>query len=344
MSAKINIPASTAAVTVRLINPVHFGPAIVSHFLAPPIDRVEALADLQPSFSFLIEHPSGRKLVFDLGFRKDFENYSPAIRDQLLRGGVKGADVEAVIWSHGHWDHIGDPSTFPPTTDLVVGPGFKAALLPGAPANPASPILESDYTGRNLREISFTADAPSIGQFPAYDYFRDGSFYLLDTPGHAAGHMCGLARTTIEPETFVLLGGDAAYYTGVLRPSPYSQIPDTLAPHMCLPDVALPSNIGDAFAALQKERGRETTDPLFELTFGEDVPEAIRTVKKLQELDGDERIFVIISHDVTVRDSVKHFPDNLNKWKTEGWNDKTRWGFLRDVGPYWATQDRDSNP
>lgn len=47
--------------------------------------------------------------------------------------------------SHWHWDHIGDPSTFPPTTDLIVGAGFKEAMLPGAPANPESPILESDY-------------------------------------------------------------------------------------------------------------------------------------------------------------------------------------------------------
>lgn len=48
--------------------------------------------------------------------------------------------------SHWHWDHIGDPSTFPNTTDLVVGPGFKDAMLPGAPTNPGSPILESDYS------------------------------------------------------------------------------------------------------------------------------------------------------------------------------------------------------
>lgn len=47
--------------------------------------------------------------------------------------------------SHWHWDHIGDPSSFPHLTDLVVGPGFKEAMLPGAPANPESPIQESDY-------------------------------------------------------------------------------------------------------------------------------------------------------------------------------------------------------
>lgn len=48
--------------------------------------------------------------------------------------------------SHWHWDHIGDPSTFPKTTDLVVGPGFKDQFLPGAPTNPESPLRESDYT------------------------------------------------------------------------------------------------------------------------------------------------------------------------------------------------------
>lgn len=31
--------------------------------------------------------------------------------------------------SHAHWDHTGDMSTFPPTTDLVVGRGFKNYFL-----------------------------------------------------------------------------------------------------------------------------------------------------------------------------------------------------------------------
>lgn len=53
--------------------------------------------------------------------------------------------LKMLILSHWHWDHIGSPATFPPTTDLIVGRGFKEAMLPGAPANPSSPILESDY-------------------------------------------------------------------------------------------------------------------------------------------------------------------------------------------------------
>ena len=47
--------------------------------------------------------------------------------------------------SHWHWDHTGDPSTFPDTTDLVVGPGFKANMMPGYPEKERGLILESDY-------------------------------------------------------------------------------------------------------------------------------------------------------------------------------------------------------
>lgn len=42
-------------------------------------------------------------------------------------------------------DHSGDPSTFPGSTALVVGPGFKEALLPGYPSDPMGRIRETDY-------------------------------------------------------------------------------------------------------------------------------------------------------------------------------------------------------
>lgn len=47
--------------------------------------------------------------------------------------------------SHWHWDHIGDPSRFPPSTELIVGPGFKDEFLPGYPAKPDAPVRESDF-------------------------------------------------------------------------------------------------------------------------------------------------------------------------------------------------------
>lgn len=47
--------------------------------------------------------------------------------------------------SHWHFDHIGDMSTFPSSTKIIVGPGFKENSLPGYPANPKSTLLETDY-------------------------------------------------------------------------------------------------------------------------------------------------------------------------------------------------------
>lgn len=101
-------------ITVKMINPVNFGPAVVNRFMAPPVPGLE-IFKTSPSLCFLLEHPSGRKLVFDLGIRKDFDNYSPAIvnylpstnydiqakknvADILQEGGVPPKDIEAVIW------------------------------------------------------------------------------------------------------------------------------------------------------------------------------------------------------------------------------------------------------
>ena len=167
----VDIPQGSTAVKVHLINPVNFGPAQIHRFMAPPVPGLETFKT-SPSHSFYIEHPSGRKLVFDLGIRKDYQNYSKSIADYLPTtkydiqvtknvvdilqdNGVSSESIEAVVWSHWHWDHIGDPSTFPHNVKLVVGQGFNDAMLPGYPANPSSPIRESDYANRELREILF---------------------------------------------------------------------------------------------------------------------------------------------------------------------------------------------
>ena len=55
--------------------------------------------------------------------------------------------------------------------------------MPGYPAKGDSPILESDYEGRALNEIDFRDTGLRLGQFRAMDFFGDGSFYLLDSPG-----------------------------------------------------------------------------------------------------------------------------------------------------------------
>ena len=157
--------------------------------------------------------------------------------------------IEAIIWSHHHFDHTGDPSTFPPSPALIVGPGVTKTILPGYPDNANSTLLASDSANRTLIELDFAPTSPpnpnpnktpssnpkfptlQISNLPAIDYFADGSFYLLHTPGHAIGHICGLARATVgtnDKDSFILLAGDAFHHPGELRPSDWLTNPDTL--------------------------------------------------------------------------------------------------------------------
>jgi glyoxylase-like metal-dependent hydrolase (beta-lactamase superfamily II) len=122
---KLDIPNGSATVKTSLINPVNFGPAQLHRFMAPAVPGLETFKT-SPSHTFLIEHPSGRNLVFDLGIRKDFQNYSKKIADYLpttnydiqvtenvadilRRNGLDLTEVEAIIWSHWHWEYDGSP-------------------------------------------------------------------------------------------------------------------------------------------------------------------------------------------------------------------------------------------
>src|ERR1700761_2469136 len=129
-----------------------------------------------PTLAFLIKNSVLDKLVlFDLGCQKDFWNLPPPIADVidekvpgirvdkslvevLTEGGIDITQLDAAIISHHHYDHMGDPSEFPTSMDLVVGPGFSDEFLPGYPCRKASPVFERAFKDRNVRELSFSDD------------------------------------------------------------------------------------------------------------------------------------------------------------------------------------------
>jgi glyoxylase-like metal-dependent hydrolase (beta-lactamase superfamily II) len=113
--------------------------------------------------SFLLRHqPSGRLIAFDLGIRKDYERYPSCVvgrikevftikvdqdvRESLVKGGVDPASVGHVIFSHLHWDHVGDNSPFTNATFVLGGDG-QSLLSPGFPGDP-----ESRYTTETAPE------------------------------------------------------------------------------------------------------------------------------------------------------------------------------------------------
>jgi hypothetical protein len=123
MSAKpappLNAPASNTTVKISAIDTTWLMESKLAQLVwAPKLKGFETARF--GIWSFLIEHPSGRKLLYDLGCRKDWQNIAPAaglqklvddgivekleVKDDvpniLKANGVKLEDVEGIIWSH----------------------------------------------------------------------------------------------------------------------------------------------------------------------------------------------------------------------------------------------------
>ncbi|KAK3356552.1 hypothetical protein B0T25DRAFT_474555 [Lasiosphaeria hispida] len=240
-----------------------------------------------PSLSFLVQHPSpqtstdsGRKstnLLFDLGVKRDIESYTGAQQAHIaqrqpvttdpdcaasLRRGVASnrieehdrgplldpaKEIDIVILSHVHWDHIGTPSDFPNAT-FAVGSGTLDLLKNGAgPLYPAElfnddelprsctvefpPVPRNNYGAalhvpkHTATPLSTQTKLPPLAQewawrplagFPAVlDFFGDESLFVIDSPGHLYGHVNLLAR--VGERRYVYLGGDCCHDPRILR-------------------------------------------------------------------------------------------------------------------------------
>ncbi|KAK3303851.1 beta-lactamase-like protein [Chaetomium strumarium] len=350
----LGIPLSPHTVDVSIINTNSTVQGVSAHlFFTPPLQGYDWLG--VPVFSFLIQHPGlNRSLIFDLGIRKDWENLSSPVLSRikgggwtlrvekdvheiLEEGGVNPNSIKAIVWSHHHFDHTGDPSKFPPSTSLIVGPGFTKAMLPGYPINQNSPILESDLANRALIELDFSPEdnnsgpfrAHTIGRFQALDYFGDGSFYLLGTPGHTTSHIGALAH----PDSFILLAGDAIHHVGEIRPSQYLPLPDQPCPesnpHPL--DSHYPCPCGEVFEdAIFRGRGRAKDQPIWDpvgLKEGEEslhdgAHEVMHTAEKLQAWDAQDHVLLAAAHDESLLFDERVCGACL--WVRQ------RWRFLRD--------------
>ncbi|KAK7048270.1 Metallo-beta-lactamase superfamily protein [Favolaschia claudopus] len=337
----LGIPAAEATVSVKAYNVTDDTMSSVrvpaSIFWRPVLSGRENFT--APVFAFLIEHATtGRRVMFDIGMRKDPENGAPHlvemtkagfsipvnkdITERLVEDGVPLDSISSVIWSHAHLDHIGDISKFPATTDLVVG---GATSLKTWQADPKSILSESDVSGRKIVLLK-SEDSLEIGGFKAHDFFGDGSLYLLDVPGHFPGHVCGLARVT--PTTFVLLGGDACHHAGMFRP--------TTELHRRFP---CPGELLSATRhSVSKEHfaspGSSEFDlaarntPMFEVIEGgayADPAAARDSIAKIGPFDANEDIFIAMAHDESLVDTIGPYPLVMDSWKEKGWKNQAIW-------------------
>ncbi|KAK7057899.1 Metallo-beta-lactamase superfamily protein [Favolaschia claudopus] len=342
-----NIPPSDATVDVKAFSVANFTlNNLTSVFLNPVLPGREDLT--LPIHAFLVEHkPSKESFMFDLGMRKDPENLPPAfagfftskaitfdafkdITDLLKEGGVSLNSIKTVFWSHAHFDHIGDMSKFPKGTKIVVGSKTDTSIFPD---NPNSDLQASDLDGKQLVKLDFDKSKLTIGGLKAIDQFGDGSFYLLDTPGHLSGHMTALARTT--PTSFILLGGDTLHHVGQLRPTAALQ---STVP--CPGDLLASTRTAistSSFWSVNSTPGAfdlpSRAQPFFALSdvagsFYADPGEATISVAKFEKFDADKDFLTIVAHDASVGGVLPLFPESLSTWQEDGLKEKMAWLFL----------------
>ncbi|KAF5379628.1 hypothetical protein D9757_009202 [Collybiopsis confluens] len=320
----ISLPKSSSTVTGKALNlasPTTNIPAGL--FLSPVKPRKEKL--WSNDYAFLIEHPNtGQKVMFDLGPMKDFTKLAPAmqgllaqagfemtvdadIAEQLDAGGVSLEQVHSVIWSHSHFDHTGDMSRFPSSTKLYIGKGTDRRAYPSVPD---AMLLESDFAGREVIEVDWEKPDLTIGGAAAVDFFADGSFYLIDTPGHLPGHLTALAR--VKEDSFVLLGGDCCHHPGQLRPNDHLH-KTCPCPVGTLTDLSKPVlTIPEGFSMYA------------------DRPSAIESQEKIRKLEAHPDVFLIAAHDPSLDEIITLFPESVNDWKELGWKPKAVWAFLQE--------------
>ncbi|KAF7312902.1 Metallo-beta-lactamase superfamily protein [Mycena kentingensis (nom. inval.)] len=359
------VPQSTSTVRVSRFNVGNLTAVNELHTLVAPILPGHDTFTF-PMYSFLVEHRT-HKLLFDIGARKDPENLAPGLAalfasgafvgpsdtdifDVLRGAGIPVESIESVIWSHAHFDHIGDMSKFPSSTSLVIGAETDISTFP---TNPNGTLLESDFAGRRVTKIDFAASNLTFNDLKAFDYFGDGSFYLVDTPGHIPGHLTALARVTPSPKpTFLLLAGDTFHHPGEARPRPAFQKSFPCPAHLLASANAHIST--DFFFSSGSHNGafdmHTRASSLLSISdtadsFTTDPVLATVSLEKIARWDADDDVLVLIAHDISVVSNhtgsgglggLPYHPQTLNGWKKAGWKEETVWNFVDVDGPAWV--------
>jgi len=189
-----------------------------------------------PALVALIEHPRGR-VLFDTGYaprvprllRRGIDrvygtllpvHLDPAqsVLAQLHARGLDAADIDWVVLSHLHADHVGGLLDFP-TARVVADPGAVAQaqalrglgrLRRGVVGGLLPPDLLRRLVDPATLPVGSTDDWAPLG--PAHDLLGDGELQVLPLPGHAPGHLGLAVRTHVPAHPELLLIGDAGWH------------------------------------------------------------------------------------------------------------------------------------
>jgi 4-pyridoxolactonase len=159
-----------------------------------------------PVYSVLIEHPDGL-IMFDTGYDLDLVNAvlpfelpeqsaEQTVPGQLELCGFKTGDVDAVINSHLHFDHVGGNKHLTSAVTYVHHDEIRQARSP-------EPFERFGYADRG-----WDYEGAKFSLLDGDTEFADG-IHLFHTPGHTVGHMSMLVELESGPP--LLFMADVSY-------------------------------------------------------------------------------------------------------------------------------------
>jgi glyoxylase-like metal-dependent hydrolase (beta-lactamase superfamily II) len=218
-----SLPEPSTNQTYVTVSPIAGGFITLAEqfFVAPATQDAKRTV---PSLTFLVTHPGTSefgadsskpfRMMFDIGLRRAKERYPehlqrhidgraphrlpPGVAAQLKEGGLDPRNVDMVMLSHVHYDHHGDPEDFL-NAKFMVGNGAMNVLKNGLGGIASHQHFEPDtlpYDRSSELSDPKCTDWEPLGPFPAaLNLFKDGSVFVIDTPGHLPGHINLLCRT-----------------------------------------------------------------------------------------------------------------------------------------------------
>lgn len=188
-----------------------------------------------PSLFAVIEHPQKGLMLFDTGYSQHFFSATEKFPEKLYRLltpvtlnaqdtavaqlhqlGYHPEDVQYIIISHFHGDHVSALHDFPKAQFIYLAAGyefvrkftgFKAVRLGYLPS-----LLPADFESRSWA-LDPQDSGLDIQDFPPFEYaidlFNDGSIRLIPLTGHFCGQMGALIESSQGP---LFLSADACWY------------------------------------------------------------------------------------------------------------------------------------
>ncbi|KZO99395.1 Metallo-hydrolase/oxidoreductase [Calocera viscosa TUFC12733] len=332
----VPIPASTSPDAVVKLTLLHCGELTARRVMFRQRTTLAEMAEpeMGPIFAWVVEKTvEGRteKYLWDLGLVSDFKKFGPemaaasevmasinipesaqlpALLTNLSPPPATPDTLTGIILSHAHPDHAGTLNEFPASIPVIAGPGTKAWMdsTPDA-EKPIPPWVWShpDFIGEVGDEGAKGKGKgwQKVGSFEAaWDFFGDGSLYLMQAPGHCPGHQVALCRVSTSPDTYVLLGGDTCHSRHIYTPFPTP---------VARSDIACWAHPAEGPAGSTK--GTHTMHV--------DVAEAYKSIAKLTRMEMEANVMCVLAHEGELTEElgfgIGEMKQGWEKWKESGW-------------------------